>query len=281
MGQDGTDWGSSWTSSRLRSGAPTPRAMVAPGGRQCWRGPLRSPFHSNVSPYRQSGLSNLRVDRQIRSPNKSETEVSTRRGFRSELYPGSSRRQIGVSKNFRGQSSRACWRTETSVSCHDVTLMIQGNSSRLAETGRDRSPHHARRAPDSSPSFAFDSRADYRDEAVSSPITRSLSERWLIVLVQSVLRHWIPLWGVRCVGFEIGGPCDGSSISVEDCDRLRRRPSSRRLHIRSPNKSETEVSDPSGLQIGTIPRLIQSSNWNQGFFGTLFRPLSTTRRHRR
>jgi hypothetical protein len=114
-------------------------------------GPLRSPLHSNVSPYRRSDLSNLRVDGHIRSPNKSETEVSTRRGFRSQLYRDSSRRQTEACENFRGRTSLTCWLTETSVSCHDATLMIQGNSSRLAETGCDRSPCHARWAPDRPP----------------------------------------------------------------------------------------------------------------------------------
>ena len=70
---------------------------------------------------------------------------------------------------------------------------IQGNSSRLAETGRDRSRRHA--SERSGPSrFAFDSRADNRDEAVGSPITRSLSERWLIV--------WF------CRSFDPGSTCE-------------------------------------------------------------------------
>ena len=166
--------------------------MVAPGGRQSWRGPLRSPIHSNVSPYRQDDVSNLSVDRQIRSPNKSQPKFRPV-GASDRNYTETHRGVKPEWRRFEGRSSRPCWQSETSVSCHQTILLIQGNSSRLAETGRDRGPHHARRTPErpeTHPSFTFISWTRYPDEGVGLPADRSLSfempgrsgglDRWVI-----------------------------------------------------------------------------------------------------
>jgi hypothetical protein len=195
MGQDGTDWGPSWTSSRhSRAARRPPGRWWHPEGDNAGVALSTPPFHSNVSPYRQSGLSNLRVGRQIRSPNKSETEVSTRRGFRSELYPNSWRRQTrGRRRLSRANFTSLLADGNPAVMSRRHALDPRQPPPALLETGRDRSPRHARRAPDRPRRFAVDSRADYRDEAVGSPTTRSLSERWLIHLVASILRPSIPL----------------------------------------------------------------------------------------
>jgi len=117
--------------------------MVAPGGRHELEGPLRSPVHSNVSPYRQDDVWNLSVDRHIRSPNKSQPKFRPV-GASDRNYTETSRGVKPEWRYFEGRSSRPCWQKETSVSCHLIILMIQGNSSRLAETGRDRGQPRSR-----------------------------------------------------------------------------------------------------------------------------------------
>ena len=143
--------------------------MVAPVGRQSWRGPLRSPIHSNVSPYRQDDVSNLSVDRQIRSPNKSQPKFRPV-GASGRNYTETHRGVKPEWRRFEGRSSRPCWQSETSVSCHQTILLIQGNSSRLAETGRDRGPHHARRTPErpgrTRASYSFHGRVTQTRESV-------------------------------------------------------------------------------------------------------------------
>jgi len=165
--------------------------MVAPGGRQCWRGPLCLPLPLQRIPISAGRRLGLERGKQIRSPNKSETEVSTRRGFRSELYPNPSSRQTGTQTKSLQSNLHvlACGRKPR---CHVAgplcfskatppALLKQDAAGVLATLGGLRSV----------PCFRCGSRSGNRDEAVDSLPTRTLSERWLIVLEVSSLRPWI------------------------------------------------------------------------------------------
>jgi len=107
------------------------------------------------------------------------------------------------------------------VSCHLTILLIQGNSSRLADRTRPGSTtlEGPRSVLCTHPSFTFISWMRYPDEGVDLPRVRSLSSRCLVVLVASIIGPSIPALGNRDAGFEVGASSDEPSISVEDCGR--------------------------------------------------------------
>ena len=171
-----------------------PGAMVAPGGRQRLEGLLRSPIHSNVSPCRQDDVLKLSTGQANKKPQQVATEVSTRRGFRSELYRNSSGRQTGMEDDLRAIFTSLLAVGNLGVMSPDHPP----DSRQLLPPCRDRTrPGSTPRSKDPGaswtyPSFTFISWARYPDEGVGLPAARSLSSRCPVLLVTSIAGSSIP-----------------------------------------------------------------------------------------
>ena len=160
--------------------------MVAPGGRQELEGPSPVPRPLQRLPISAGVCLELEWGQTNKKPQQVATEVSTRRGFKSELYPNSSGRQTGMQTILRAIFTCLLAMGNLGVMSPDHPPRSKANSSRLAETGRGRGPHHAVGLR-SVLRFAFGSPADNPDEGVGSLPARSLSSRWLVLIVASIV----------------------------------------------------------------------------------------------